>query len=439
MSAQPEWGREIPSGWSYRRLRTLGRFSKGFGGSKEDNRDAGVPVVRYGDLYTTFDTVITKPVAYVDHATADTYATLRPGVLVMTASGEDRAEIGKAALSMLTGHVVVGGDAILFQPGRETDGLYLAYALQSAPAVAQKTGLSTGFTVVHITAGRLKTVSLPLPPVTEQRAIADYLDRETAKIDTLIEKQTTMIERLRERRAAVVRSSVLGEVSANRAATPYWFGRIPSHWQTPRLSHHHHVALGRMINASQALDTDISVPYVAAGSIQPEELILDAARTLTVPAADVAKYSLRRGDVVVVEGGAGYGRSHWLPADIPGWAFQNHVVRVRPRDSTVDSRFTRLVIETCRQSGFFEANNRTATLPSLSSEVLGALRIPLPPLDEQRAIADYLDRGTAKIDALITKVERHIELAKERRAALITAAVTGQIDVTNPTQSGDAA
>lgn len=78
-------------------------------------------------------------------------------------------------------------------------------------------------------------------------------------------------------------------------------------------------------------------------------------------------------------------------------------------------------------------------VPSLSEKWFRAYQIPVPPLDEQREIAGYLDRETVKIDTLITKVERHIELAKERRAALITAAVTGQIDVTTSTQSGDAA
>ncbi|CAM3443120.1 restriction endonuclease subunit S [Dermacoccus barathri] len=365
------------------------------------------------------------------------YPLVRPGDLVL-----NKMKAWQGSLGVSTYRGIVSPAYFVFAPLRDDfSQSFLHYLLRSRPFIESYGRMSGGIRVDQwdLDPWAFSRLRLPLPPLPEQRAIADYLDRETAKIDTLAEKQTTMIERLRERRAAVVRGSVLGEVSANRAATPYWFGRIPSHWQTPRLSHHHHVVLGRTINASQALDTDISVPYVAAGSIQPEELILDAARTLTVPAADVAKYSLRRGDVVVVEGGAGYGRSHWLPTDIPGWAFQNHVVRVRPRDSTVDSRFTRLVIETCRQSGFFEANNRTATLPSLSSEVLGALRIPLPPLDEQRAIADYLDRGTAKIDTLIAKVQRHIELAKERRAALITAVVTGQIDVTTSTQSGDAA
>jgi len=96
---------QIPAHWAARRLRTLGTFSKGFGGSKEDNREAGIPVVRYGDLYTTFDTVITKPVAYVDEETAERYATLHTGTLVLTASGEDPGEIGKASLSQLPGQL----------------------------------------------------------------------------------------------------------------------------------------------------------------------------------------------------------------------------------------------------------------------------------------------------------------------------------------------
>ena len=432
MSAQPEWGREIPSGWSYRRLRTLGRFSKGFGGSKEDNRDAGVPVVRYGDLYTTFDTVITKPVAYVDHATADTYATLRPGVLVMTASGEDRAEIGKAALSMLTGHVVVGGDAILFQPGRETDGLYLAYALQSAPAVAQKTGLSTGFTVVHITAGRLKTVSLPLPPVTEQRAIADYLDRETAKIDTLIEKQTTMIERLRERRVGVIAHATTRGIRSGVKLkdAPQWQGQVPAHWvESPirRALQFRRQLVGATWSTTQLLSLTkqgVIVRDIESGEgkfpasfegyqhVKPNDLIfclfdIDETPRTVGRASDYGMVTGAYTRYCVRENVA---NPHFLE-----WAFIaiDDGKRFRPLYTGL-----RKVIQKPRFVG---------------------ARLALPPLDEQREIADYLDRETAKIDSLITKVERHIELAKERRAALITAAVTGQIDVTNPTQSGDAA
>jgi len=86
-----------------------------------------------------------------------------------------------------------------------------------------------------------------------------------------------------------------------------------------------------------------------------------------------------------------------------------------------------------------EVQQDGATRQRIPRKKLGKIALPVPPLDEQREIAAYLDRETAKIDNLIAKVERHIELAKERRAALITAAVTGQIDVTTSTQSGDAA
>lgn len=277
---------------------------------------------------------------------------------------------------------------------------------------------------------KMSKITLPLPPPPEQQAIADYLDRETAKIDALIEKQATLIDRLRERRSQLRSHLVMARSFQDRAGTGYWFGSVPSNWETPRLSHIASVVLGRMINAATVGEDDVQLPYVAAGSIQPDELVLDDSRVLSVPLHEVRKYELHAGDVMVVEGGAGYGRSHVLREDLPGWVFQNHVARVRARSDHVDTRYVREVLEMCRLAGFFEANNRTATLPSLSRDVLGALRIPCPPLSEQKEIADHLDRETAKIDALITKAERFIELARERRSALITSAVTGQFDVT---------
>ncbi len=274
----------------------------------------------------------------------------------------------------------------------------------------------------------MSKITLPLPPEDEQRAIADFLDRETAKIDALIEKQNEMIALLQERRQRAIKNLVLGRELQCRVSD-YWFGSVPDHWATPRLSHHHEVVLGRMINASMKGDNDVEMPYLAAGSIQPEELLVDDSKTITIPRGEVSKYSLKRDDIVVVEGGAGYGRSHVLRRDLPGWAFQNHVARVRGRTQLWDARYLRWVVETCRLSGFFVANNRTATLPSLSRDVLGALRVPQPPIAEQRDVADRLDRETAKIDRLILKAEEFIALAKERRAALITAAVTGQVEI----------
>lgn len=422
---------ELPAGWQSRRLRTLGSFSKGFGGSKEDNCEAGVPVVRYGDLYTTFDTVITRPVAYVDDDVSARYATLRFGTLVLTASGEDPEEIGKAALSQLSGRVVVGGDAILFSPDAEIDGLFLSYALQSAPLRAQKAMRSTGFTVVHITAGRLKTLMLPCPSIERQRAIADFLDRETAKIDVLIEKQNELIDLLRERRGALILRGVIGaDAVLRKSATLGWTSDVPVRWSVQPVSYVADVTLGKMVTSSQPSPQSDLRPYLRAANVQPDgQTAFDDLNEMWFTPTEAAELTIRRGDVVVVEGGqGGFGRAAWVREDLPGVGFQNSINRLRPRAS--DGRYLAYSLIAVRATGFMHAYCDTVSMPHLTSEKLSRIRLAIPPLHAQREIADHLDRETAKIDALIAKAQEFVELARERRAALITAAVTGQIDVT---------
>lgn len=277
----------------------------------------------------------------------------------------------------------------------------------------------------------MKTIEVVLPSPAEQRAIADYLDRETSRIDTLIEEQQCLIEMLRERRLGVVRAGVTGLLSGGRRGTSdTWFGTLPDAWTSARVRYDFTVILGKMINASKVpLEETVDAPYLAAGSIQPEALVLDDSKRMVFTRAELTTLDLREGDVVVVEGGAGYGRSHYLRRDLIGWGFQNHVARLRPSTGRVDGLFATYCLKACLASGYIEANNRTATLPSLSRDVLGSIQIPVPPMAEQRRITRYLDEQTAKIDALIAETERFIELSRERRAALITAAVTGQIDL----------
>jgi hypothetical protein len=207
--------------------------------------------------------------------------------------------------------------------------------------------------------------------------------------------------------------------------TQRWFGAIPSAWQMAPIGFHFEVALGKMINAGKETGDGTNAPYLAAGSIQPEHLILDDSKQMPFTASELRAYALKRNDIVVVEGGAGYGRSHLLKRDLEGWGFQNHVARVRPRTGRVAPGFLLYCLKACLASGYIEANNRTATLPSLSREVLGAIKVPAPQLDEQRAIADFLDHETAQIDMLVAKQEEFIELLRERRAGIIAGAVAG--------------
>ncbi|WP_341718832.1 restriction endonuclease subunit S [Micromonospora sp. FIMYZ51] len=202
-----------------------------------------------------------------------------------------------------------------------------------------------------------------------------------------------------------------------------WFGVPPDGWLSAPLGYYFDVALGKMLNASKDPGDGNSAPYLAAGSIQPEHLILDETKTMAFSREELVQYALRKHDVVVVEGGAGYGRSYLLRDDLPGWGFQNHVARLRGR-GPVAPGFLLYCLKACLASGYIEANNRTATLPSLSRDALRSIPVPMPPLEEQRAIADYLDRETARIDTLIEEQQRLIEMLRERRESVITRTVT---------------
>lgn len=317
------------------------------------------------------------------------------------------------------------------RPIDDADGRFLAYYLIALRSSGFIRAYSNVVSMPHLSAEKLERIPIPLPPPEEQRTIADFLDRETARIDMLIEEQQRLIGMLHERRLGVVRAGVTGLLTGDRRLSfDAWFGALPETWTSTRIRYDFSVILGKMINASKVpSEVAVEAPYLAAGSIQPEELVLDESKRMVFTEGELKALDLRRGDVVVVEGGAGYGRSQYLRQDLPGWGFQNHFARLRASTGRVDGLFVSYCLKACLASGYIEANNRTATLPSLSRDVLGSIQVPNPPIEEQQRIVQYLDEQTSKIDELIAETERFIELSRERRTALITAAVTGQIDV----------
>lgn len=310
---------------------------------------------------------------------------------------------------------------------------FLVYSLRVASRAGFIRALAKGIRERSTSFDRpvLKTMLLPRPPRKDQDAIVEYLDRETQKIDELIDEQRGLIETLRERRIAIIRALVSGvEQGGSTRPSEEWFGLLPKGWKIAPVIYDFDVTLGKMLNSSKGkTDGSVEAPYLAAGSIQPDFLDLNHEKSMSFTHGELQRYSLYRGDVVVVEGGAGYGRSHCLTEDLPGWGFQNHVARVREVTGRVTGRFLNYCLKACLSSGYVEANNRTSTMPSLSRDVLGAIRIPLPPTNLQHSIVDKLDEQTSRIDELIGESEELIALSQERRAALITAAVTGQIDV----------
>ena len=313
------------------------------------------------------------------------------------------------------------------------DGRFIAFYLIALRASGFVRAYSNVVSMPHLTAEKLARIPIPLPPPEVQRNIADYLDRETGRIDTLIEEQQRLIEMLRERRKAVIAETTTEGLGLKKGllkpcAGPLW-ERLPAGWRAGQAKHAATVTLGKMLQSKDS-GGGVRAPYMRAANVQPDgALTLDDVNEMWFDPTELVQLSIRAGDVVVVEGGqGGFGRAAYVDEDLPGWGFQNSINRIRPMDG-FDGRFIAFYLLALRASGFMRAYSNVVSMPHLTADKLSKIPMPLPPLDEQRAIADYLDEQTAKIDTLIAETERFIELARERRAALITAAVTGQIDV----------
>ena len=253
----------------------------------------------------------------------------------------------------------------------------------------------------------LADLPIPLPPRDTQRAIADYLDRETGEIDAMLAKLDVLNEALNSRRASVVERETVARSGS-----------------LTRLKFCADISLGKTFQGARKSDYETSVNYVRAASIQPGGLELDDQR-MWMTQEEQRKYDLRKDDVLVVEGGAGFGRSALLTQDMPGWGFQNHVIRVR-RDQHHDGRFLNYCVKGHYSSGLIGLLADGATIPGLSSDKAKNLPIPDMSLEEQQRIAAHLDEVTGRIDAMLAKVTELKALLVERRAALITDVVTGR-------------
>lgn len=281
---------------------------------------------------------------------------------------------------------------------------------------------------------------IPIAPEDEQFTIADFLDAQTARLDTLVAKKRELIEKLKEKRTALISRTVTHGLppDAARAAgfNPHpklkpsginWLGDVPEHWATLKTKFCYSIQLGKMLQPEATDENDIEVSYLKAQHVQWERVNVSDLPTMWANKTDCAKYAVKDGDLLVCEGGD-VGRAGIVRCPPIGMIIQNALHRVRPKADN-ELRFLMYLLELAASLGWFEIICNRATIAHFTSDKFGALRIPLPPLPEQCAIADFLDRETARIDRMIKKIGEAIDKLQEYRSALITAAVTGKIDV----------
>ncbi|PPK75170.1 type I restriction enzyme S subunit [Methylobacter tundripaludum] len=276
-------------------------------------------------------------------------------------------------------------------------------------------------------------VSLLLPPVTEQNSIANFLDHETAKIDTLIEKQQQLIKLLKEKRQAVISHAVTKGLNPNvsmRDSGVEWLGEVPEHWVVAQLKFNtvemQTGPFGSQLHAEDYIDDGIPLvnpAHMADGKIVPDSKVSVDEETWH----RLKRHQLFEGDLIFARRGE-LGRCAIVTKDQEGWLCGTGSLKAKLNDRLVPE-YSYLLITSDGVVSELSLESKGSTMDNLNTETLGRVRLPVPPIDEQRKVLDYVNDVSGKFRNLIDKASAAIELMKERRTALISAAVTGKIDV----------
>ncbi|MBP2323776.1 type I restriction enzyme S subunit [Kibdelosporangium banguiense] len=360
------------------------------------------------------------------------YQLVHPGDLVV-----NRMKAWQGSLGISEYQGIVSPDYEVLRPTvPEYDHSFLHSLLRSRALIDQYALRSTGIrpSQWRLYWDEMKTIEISLPAVEQQRAIADYLDRETARIDTLIEEQQRLIEMLRGRRKAVVEQAVFSGLKGtptNSNAEP-WLPPTPSHWRVVQLGFVSDTVAGYAFPSDGFSADGDHVRLLRGVNVKPGRINWTDTVYWDVEVAAVpSEFDLEVGDLVFGMDrpfvGGGVRVAAISGNDLPALLLQR-VMRIRPNDEA-GRGYMRYVMSTDAFFNYLEPLFTGVSVPHVSEWQVRKFKMPFPPLDEQTSIAAYLDEQTAKIDTLIEETERFIELARERRAALITAAVTGQIDV----------
>ncbi len=429
------WVDRVPSHWEIKRLKfTVNGCYNGIWGVEPDGGDSDIACVRVADFdRVRFRVNVEIPTVRSVSQTERRKRVLCRGDLLLEKSGGGELQPVGAVVVFEQAKLAVSSNFVARLPVKPScDARFLTYVHATLYAggvnkrsIRQTTGIQ------NLDSDSYLSEHVPLPPLPEQRTIATFLDRETARVDALIEKKRLLIELLQEKRAAIIGRAVttgLDRHAALRESSVPWLGLVPRHWAVAPVRARYEVVLGKMLDEKRIQHTALA-PYLRNVDVQWSGINVYDLPEMDFGTRDRKKFSLRRGDLLVCEGGE-VGRTAIWEGQLDPCFFQKALHRLRPTvPNRDDPRFMKYLMRWAAEYGIFAATGNANTIDHLTADKLRKHRFGFPPMDEQRSIADSLDGETVKIDRLIDRQQAVILLLSERRTALIAAAVTGQIDV----------
>ena len=425
-----EWLGQVPAHWEMKRLKTVAAVQLSNVDKHSEDGQSPVKLCNYVDVY--YNDVITADLDFMNAtATPDQMRRfgLRVGDVLVTKDSESWTDIAvPAVVAEDLPNVLCGYHLAHIRPAPGLDGRFLARQFAAIGARDQFRVAANGITRFGLGGGAIRGGLFAIPPIDEQRAIADFLDRETAKIDALVARKERLIELLQEKRTALITRAVTQGLDPNvpmKDSGVEWLGEIPAHWEIKEIKR-----LFRHTKRQGFPERTVLSVYREYGVIEKSSRDDNFNRT----PEDLGTYQLvNPGDLVINKMKAWQGSLGI--SSLSGITSPDYIIYAP--NHKANERFLHHFLR-CRllASVYFTVSN--GIRPSqwrLEPGRFEELVAPIPPRVEQDQIATFVDSETTKIDALVARVREAIYRVKEFRIALISAVVTGKIDVRKPPAS----
>ena len=391
---------EIPDDWKAKELKSIGIFSKGRGISRSEVKEQGKPCLRYGEIYTIYDTVIYALKSFISDESVSTSKRLYPGDIIFAASGETSSEIAKNVTYLGEEEAYVGGDTIILTP-KSQDSVFLSYLLNSYPIAKQKSKIGQGDAVVHIHISKLDKIIICIPSLTEQQTIAQVL----SDMDALIEAQKELIAKKRDIKQGTMQDLLSGRVRLPGYETKSWkhtdIGDIPDDWEVKKLGDISDLYQPKTISQNEMNESGSYLVYGANGVIgryhqynHKEPVLMITCRGNTCGTINISSpYSWITGNAMVV--------------------------RVKNKEFIDNNFITYFLKYTSQISGSITGGAQ----PQITREPLKKLWIYCPGLSEQQAIAQVL----SDMDNEIETLEAELEKLNHMKRGMMQELLTGRI------------
>jgi type I restriction enzyme, S subunit len=419
-----EWLGEVPAHWTIPRLRDVSRFSGGGTPARDEPSywNGDIPWVSAKDMKSEYIHDTEEHITSAGLAGSSAQI-VPPGQLLMVVRSGILKHTIPVSVNLVS--LAVNQDVKVLQSAPEVcDSRFLMRWVQGFNAPLLLEWSKQGATVESIEHEYLSRTVLPLPPLPEQTAIASFLDRETAKIDALIAEQERLIALLQEKRQAVISHAVTKGLDPNvpmKDSGVEWIGEVPDNWSIVRFRY-------IFQESSEKIEYEVVGPMLSVSGYRGIEVKDYDDENRRRRDEDLIGYRIVRPGQLVVN-------TMWL--NYAGLGVSAHEGHVSPAyraywiDSRTEARFAHWLL---RSPIYVQGYTRllTGIRPNslqMSRDDMMDFPVLLPPISEQKRISDFLDRTDSHTEILILEQERLIALSRERRRSLITAAVTGQIDV----------